>query len=95
MQIKCDFAFFFVYFQAPQPNNCNNFLSTVSRIVSSSEPMHAEPPKVKVHKPKVLHMAAWIHAISLAVTVTLGWIDMMPGTGPVSQAFFFFLYISG
>lgn len=56
----------------------------MSRIVSSSEPIAVEPPKTKVQKPKVLHMAAWIHAISFVISIAFGWIDIIPGTGSVS-----------
>lgn len=57
----------------------------MSRIVSSSEASQMEPPKIKRYRPKVLHMAVWIHAISLAVTILLGWIDIIPGHGSVSN----------
>lgn len=67
----------------PNKNNCD-LLSTVSRIVSSSEPTKQEPPKIKRNKPKLLHIAFWIHAISWVVTVFLGWIDIIPGQGSVS-----------
>lgn len=29
-------------------------------------------------------MAAWIHVVSFVISITMGWIDIIPGTGPVS-----------
>lgn len=63
-----------------------NLLTTVSRIVSNTETLstykaeEAKPPK---RKPKALHVAMWIHIFSLFVTIVLGWIDIIPESGPV------------
>lgn len=35
-------------------------------------------------KPKALHVAVWVHAISLGLTLVIGWIDLIPGSGSVS-----------
>lgn len=65
-----------------------NLLSTVSRIVSNSEPLLSEglittaPPKIK---PKSLHLAIWVHGINFIVILLIGWMDIIPGSGQVSQ----------
>lgn len=63
-----------------------NLLTTVSRIVSNTETSatyKAEEPKPPKRKPKALHVAMWIHIFSLLVTIVLGWIDIIPESGPV------------
>lgn len=75
--------------QCPPNRNSCDLLSTVSRIVSSSEPSKQEPPRIQRNKPKLMHVTFWIHAISWAVIVSLGWIDIIPGHGPVSLIFVF------
>lgn len=58
-----------------------NLLSTVSRIVSRSEPLlhEPEPPKsLKKYKPKALHLTAWIHVITFFYVIFLGWVDIIP-----------------
>ncbi|XP_063709059.1 uncharacterized protein LOC134837606 [Culicoides brevitarsis] len=58
-----------------------NLLSTVSRIVSRNEPLLQEPEPakpVKKFKPKALHLCTWIHVISFAYVLLLGWIDVIP-----------------
>lgn len=66
----------------------SNLLTTVSRIVSNSEissTYKPEQPKPLKKKPKALHVTMWIHIFSLIVTIVLGWIDMLPASGPVSH----------
>ena len=65
----------------------NNLLTTVSRIVSNTEissTYRSAEPKSPKTKPKALHVAMWIHLYSLIFTVILVWIDLIPGSGPVS-----------
>lgn len=66
----------------------SNLLTTVSRIVSNSEissTYKPEQPKPLKKKPKALHVTMWIHIFSLIVTIVLGWIDLLPASGPVSH----------
>lgn len=65
----------------------SNLLTTVSRIVSNieiSSTYKPEEPKPPKRKPKALHVTMWIHVFSLIVTIVLGWIDLIPESGPVS-----------
>ncbi len=65
----------------------NNLLTTVSRIVSNTETLSTykpEQPKPPKKKPKALHVTMWIQIFSLFVTIVLGWIDLLPASGPVS-----------
>ncbi|KAJ6634875.1 hypothetical protein Bhyg_13456 [Pseudolycoriella hygida] len=63
-----------------------NLLTTVSRIVSNIEisstykPDQVKPDK---RKPKALHLTMWIHIFSLFVAIVLGWIDLLPESGPI------------
>lgn len=66
-----------------------NLLSTVSRIVSRNEPLlqEPEPPKpIKKYKPKALHLCTWIHVISFAYVILLGWIDVIPRSEQTSKS---------
>lgn len=72
----------------------SNLLTTVSRIVSnaadsfSAMPNNPDVPKITPkRKPKPLHVALWLHIFTLFILIPLGFIDVIPGSGPVSSNF--------
>lgn len=66
-----------------------NLLTTVSRIVSNATANLPIQPsqKVSMAKPNALHVALWIHALSLLVAIPFGWIDVIPGSGSVKTLY--------
>lgn len=77
----------------PEPPN---LLSTVSRLVSHSEPLlpnspsQREVPSTSISVKccsgarKELHMLAWIHLVALIIVLLGNWIDMLPSEDTVS-----------
>lgn len=86
----CNQPTFCIIFQKFNTVPPSNLLTTVSRIVSNTETSSTykpEEPKPPKRKPKALHVTMWIHVFSLIVTIVLGWIDLIPESGPVSMIY--------
>ncbi|XP_055374954.1 uncharacterized protein LOC129607803 [Condylostylus longicornis] len=69
----------------------NNLLKTISRLVSNSDRHLDERPLDRANsssqnpkqRPKPLHIAAWIHIISLLTLLVFGSIDVFPSSGEI------------